>query len=544
MGVTLDNRRTGALPPKLFGQDDVGAVAAVLGVFTVYLVFDRLSLALVAVGADDLESLSLLLASLGNRWWLYAAVGVGMAAATVLRPERFWAGWEALDHGRTLRLLMLPGIVLMAWKGGFYEYNFYAGEAHLLDRVLAVGLAVGAAYRPALLLAFATHIRIINAQTLIPFGTPSVETIDDYLLIPLIACAAGHAVFTATGRRSTSPILLVICTSAAAHFFLPGRGKLAIDWFGNSELANLPLASYTAGWGRSGDGGVARFLADAYATFQWPVMIGTMVLELGALVAVFHPKWFRWWLPGFIVFHIVTFATTGFFFFSWVALEIGLLVILFRRELADWVAENATPARGAIAVLAVIGSPVLYQAPGLAWIDAPVSYGYEVTAVGESGRSYSVPLSAFAPLEHEMTFGRPQLTERVHLSGGYGSLVEAWELEQFEGIDDFEALEALEATQPETTLTEVSTTFLLRFFDATTGDGPGHWLLAAGPPVYFWAGGPDPTYDFQEPLAEMEVVQITAIHGDDRRPIERRVPVLRIERAADGTGVATPVDAG
>lgn len=524
------------LSPVL-GRDGVGDVIAVLATFVLYLVMDRVSQTLVAVGFDDLDALSLTVASIGGRWWLYLAVVIAAVVGLVLRRDRMLAPWSDLDHGRTLQLMMLPLLVLLGWKGGFYAFNFVAGEVHLLDRVLAVALAVGAWYRPVVLLALVTQIRIINEQLLYPFGTISVETIDDYLLIPLIACAAGHGLYVVTGRRSTSPVLLVIVTSIAGHFFLPGRGKLAIDWFGNSELSNLPLASYTAGFGASTDGGFARFMADFFETMNLPVMIGTLVLELGVLIAVVHLKLFRWWLPGMIVFHLFTFAATGFFFFSWVVLEAIVLVVLFAPGLRSWVAENATPARGIIAVMAVLGSPVLFHAPGLAWIDGPVSYGYELEAVGDSGADYHVPLSTFAPLEHEMTFGRPQLAPTEHLTGGYGSLVDTTNLAQLEAIETFEQLEALEAEQPESTLVEPSQNFLLAFFDGTAIDRSNHWPLRFGPPLYFWSGRPEPAYDYDEPLVLLEVYQVTAIHGDDGDPDERRVRVLRIERGPDGAGV-------
>ncbi|MEM9611728.1 MAG: hypothetical protein AAGA59_02210 [Actinomycetota bacterium] len=524
------------LSPVL-GRDRLVDVIGVLATFVLYLVLDRLSQALVAVGFEDLGSFSLVVSSIAGRWWLYLAVGAVFAAGLVLRPERMLARWSDLDHGRTLQLMMLPLIVLLGWKGGFYAFNFFAGEIHLLDRLLAVALAVGAWYRPILLLAFVTQLRVINEQLLFPFGTISVETIDDYLLIPLIACAAGHALYVLTGRRSTSPVLLVIVTSIAGHFFLPGRGKLAIDWFGNSELSNLPLASYTAGFGAATDGAWARFMADFFETMNLPVMIGTLLLELGVLAAVVHLKLFRWWLPGMIVFHAFTFAATGFFFFSWIVLEAIVLVILFAPGLRDWVAENATPARGAIAFMAVLGSPVLFHAPGLAWIDGPISYGYELEAVGESGTAYHVPLSTFAPLEHEMTFGRPQLSATEPLTGGYGSMVDTTDLDRLEAVETFEQLEALEARQPATTLVETSQDFLLAFFDGTHVDRSTHWPLRFGPPLYFWSGRPAPSYDYDEPLVMLEVYQVTAIHGDDGEADERRIPVLRIEQGPDGSGV-------
>lgn len=527
---------------RLLGRDSSTDIAGVLAVFVAYLLLDRLSRALVAVRGDQLDNLSLVLTSIGTRWWLYGAVAAAVGIGMVIRPQRMLAPWTDLERGRTLQLMMLPLVVLLGWKGGLYALNFYAGEFHLLDRLLAVALAVGVWYRPVLILAFVTQLRIINEQLLHPFGTVAIQTVDEFLLIPLLACAAGHLMYVATGRRATSPILLVITTSVASHFFLPGRGKLSIDWFGNSELSNLPLASHTAGFLGGTDGAWSRLMADFFATMNFPIMVGTMLLELGVVVAIFRPWWFRWWLPGFIVFHLFTFATTGFFFFSWIVLEAILLVVFFTPRLRSWVAENATPVRGVIAVMAVLGGPVLFQNSGLAWIDSPVSYGYEIEAVGESGTRYHVPLSAFAPLEHEMTFGRPQLAPRVPLSGGYGSLVDTSDLDRLGAVTTFEELDAVEATQPEATLIETSQQFLLTFFDETAANRRARRVLRFGPPLYFWASAPAPSYDFDEPLVSMDVYQVTAIHGPDRRPIERRVVVARIERGPEGAGRV--VDAG
>lgn len=520
---------------RLLGRDSIRDVAAVLAVFTLYLVMDRTSQALVSIGVDDLDALSLTLTSIGARWWLYLSVVGLVVVGLALRRERMLASWTDLDHGAALRLMMLPVIVLLGWKTGLGAFNFFTGELYLLDRVLVVALGVGAWYRPVFLLAFVTQVRIVNEQFSYPFGT--IEAMDEFGAIVLVACAAGHALHVITGRQSTSPVLLVIVTSIAGHFYLPGRGKLAIDWFGNTDLSNLPLASYTAGFGASTDGSWARAMAELFERMNMPLMVGTIVLELLVIVAVAHLKVFRWWLPAMLAFHFVIFAATGLLFLSWIVVEIVVLVALFTPSLRSWVAENLTPARGVIAVMAVLGSPVLFHAAGLAWIDGPVSYGYELEAVGESGQAYHVPLSTFAPLEHEMIFGSPQLTATIPLTGGYGAMVDTTGLAELEAVETFDDLEALEATQPASTLVDTSEDFLLAFFDGTAVDRSNHWPLRFGPPLYFWSGRPAPAYDYEEPLVLLEVYQVTAIHGDDHDPDERRISVLRIERGPDGTGV-------
>ncbi|MEL7155720.1 MAG: hypothetical protein AAFN30_03875, partial [Actinomycetota bacterium] len=132
--------------------------------------------------------------------------------------------------------------------------------------------------------------------------------------------------------------------------------------------------------------------------------------------------------------------------------------------------------------------------------------------------------------------GRPQLAATVPLTGGYGSLVDTTELATLEAVSTFDELAALEAEQPAATLTATSHEFLLAFFDETAVDRASRRALRFGPPLYFWASRPEPSYDFDEPLVTMDVYQLTAIHGPDRRPIERRTVVARVERGADGAG--------
>ena len=388
------------------------------------------------------------------------------------------------------------------------------------------------------LIPLALQYRVISEQTLFPFSTAAAKNVDEFLVVSLLVVAAGHVVYVLTSRAKTAAVILALTTVVATHFYIPGKGKVAIGWVTQNDMANLPLAGHTAGWLGQSDGGLARSLSGLFDTLSPAVIVGTLVLELGAVVAVAHPRLLRWWIPGWLGFHIMTFVTIGFFFMSWALLEMGLLTILVLPRFRSWVAENATPGRGIVAVLAVLGGSVLYHPPGLAWFDAPISYGYEVEAVGVSGQPFHVPLSAFAPLDHEMTFTRLQLTPTVSLSGGYGSLGTSAELDRLAGLTSFEAIDRLESEQPTATLTAESQAFVLAFFDHTNSDLRASWLYGLGPPSSFWSGREGPRYDFDEPLAELHVFLVTANHhADDGTPSTRRQPVLAIARDAEGRGI-------
>jgi hypothetical protein len=266
-------------------------------------------------------------------------------------------------------------------------------------------------------------------------------------------------------------------------------------------------------------------------------MAGTLLLEVGAIVAVVHPRLTRLWLPGLVAFHLMTFATTGFWFVPWITLEVGLLAILSLPSLRSWVMENATPARGVLAVACVAGAPFLFHPPGLAWLDAPVSSGYEIDAIGVSGAEYHVPASAFAPLSHHVAFDRLQLGPTVAATGAYGAVTTSAHLAALEHITDVDELKAFEATLPPPTGIARSQQFLMTFLERTDGDHSTNWFGLRAP-EHFWTSRPEPSYRFQEPLRELAVFRVRAIHHDGE-PVRERQLVLTLTMDDRGHAVVT-----
>ena len=477
------------------GPDTPSDLALVVATFVVFTVVEHLVRAAAVVTVDDLPRASLVAAAAGHRWWALAALGLAGAAAAVRHPGRLLAPWPELEQGRALRLFTGALVVILAWQASCYRYNWLADRLHGPDRLLVVLLGVAALAGPAFLVPFAVVVRIVAEQFVLPFDTPAGRNIDDLLVLVVLAVAAGHLLYVATGRNRTAPVLLVAGSALAAHFFIPGKGKVVIGWLAHGDLANLPLSSWTAGWLAGGDGGWARSLAGFYQTFRLPVMAATLALELGSIVAVTRPRLLRWWLPGAVVFHLMTFATTGFWFVPWIVVEVGLLALLAAPSLREWAAANATPARGLVAVAAVLGAPVLFHPPGLAWLDAPVSYGYRIEATGVSGTRYQVPASALAPLSHHVAFDRLQLETTALASGAYGAMATAPDVDALEPITTFAQLDAYELALGPPAPVEPSQQFLADFL--TYAHRP-HRSLAArvaarlGPPEHFWTSAPDP----------------------------------------------------
>lgn len=520
----MTNRSTAGT--RLLGSDSPRDLVAVIAMFATFAILNTASRLLSDVNVARLDDPFLLAGAIQSNLVLFLAAGVGLAAVAWKWPGRLWTKWEVLDHGQELRYLSLAMLAVLTWQGSLYEPNFLLDQAHLFDRLLLVVLAVASFYRPMFLVAFALQSRIIAGQFEYPFGTTAAQNIDQLLVIALLAIAAAHLLYVVSGSTKTSPVVMILSAAIAAHFFIPGRAKLAIDWVGANNISNLPLSGYTAGWVGQGDGGWSRQMSSLAASINPLLLIGTLAVELGSLVAAMHYRLMRLWLPIAVVFHLVTFMFTGFWFLPWITVEIGLLILFTRKSLRGWLQENATPARALLTAMAVVFlGGLLFHPPRLAWLDAPVSYGYRIEAIGESGVQYQVPISTFAPVEQDLAFFILRLDATNPASGGYGAIGSPQRIRQLNEVTTFAELEALEEpSDPEKRL--LSQRFMMEFMDRANQSGKTPWSPIA-PPDHFWTGSLMPRYVFNEPITRLDVFVLRAIH-DNGNPRFQRDLVLTL----------------
>ncbi len=537
MNDLTTGRRPGVIN-RLLASDqpvDLAHAVAVFAVFGVtYAVIRRAS----AASSTEFDRPVLLVGAAMANPLPFAILAAGAGLAVALRHHRVWCQWSALEGGRVMRNLMAPVAVVLAWQGSLYGYNFVLDSWNAVDRMLVVALAVACWFRPVFLVPLALQSLIIAHQFVTPLESVAGQNIDSLPVLVLVAIAAGHLWFIASGRSDTSPVVLVISAALATHFFLPGKSKLGLDWVTTTDLSNLSLSSYTAGWRGQGDGAWSRQLADLLRPVNRLVLAGTMLVELSAIVAVVHHRVFRLWLPCCVAFHTVLFAITGFWFGWWVVIEVALFVMFTRPGLQSWLGRNATPARALVMVAAVgVGGSPLFHPLGLAWLDASVSYGYRVEAISEYGERQSVPVAAFAPYEQELAFIRARFLPTEPLSAAYGAVGSVAEFHQLQALQTFDEVEALEGpSDPE--LVRRSQEFIVRFVDHVNDNGAPPWWSVLSPPDHFWTGASAPTFDLDEPIARLEVFMLTAIH-DGGEPRFRRRLVLAVTTGDDGSAAVT-----
>ena len=532
MKTTAIADRLDALHP--LGREVITFVAMVTG----FVVLDRATRKVAQLSDNDIEQPVLLISAVRARPVLVAMAIVVGVGALVLVPQ-LRAGWDRFEHGRALRWFALPVVVLLAWADSMYGYNFLAGQWHLFDRVAVVALAVAAWRWPIVLVPLAAQLRIVTHQFDQWFSTTSGQNIDELLVMALLCIAAVVVVGVLLGIDDTAWVLVLLMALVASHFFLPGRSKIPLDWATTNDLAHFPVSAYTAGWRGAGDGTWARRVSDFVDTYRVPLRLGTLVLELGALIAVAHVRRFRLWVPGWVLFHLGVLVFTGYWFGSWIAVEFGLLVLLLVPSLREWSTRHANVTVGALTVLLVIIGSHVFHPPRLAWLDGPVSYGLEVTATGDSGTVYRVPPSAFAPLVQEIAFVRLPLAGTREAAAAYGAIGTKQELAALEELRSIDDLAAYEQTLGPTFAVPGSNAerFSTAWLDHANARSVDPWYLV-GPLPHFRTSVPGPVYRGQERLVSLVVTRVAAL--DLGNTVEyRRDEVLQVD--VDAAGVATVV---
>jgi hypothetical protein len=224
-----------SLRRRFLATDDTGTFARVLGIVALLWVLDVVTRG-AADGAPDAAGSSLTWWALRSNPAAWLALTTGLVVLLLgQRRSRTLAGWDQLEHGHALRLFAMPLVVLSVWYHAFYSYNFFLQEWHHIDRLLIIGFAVAAWWRPIFLLPLVLVARIVDAQYLVPLVQTPASHIGELPLMCLLVVAAsviGHAIH---GDRRLSGVVLVTSAVVASHFFEPGLGKIALRWATESD---------------------------------------------------------------------------------------------------------------------------------------------------------------------------------------------------------------------------------------------------------------------------------------------------------------------
>ena len=262
--------------------------------------------------------------SLSQAWPVLVILGLWMIGRT-------WrTSWTFAPGGAVFRVWITIVVASLAWINATSDLNLYLNQWHTEDRWLMVLLIPLVFWRPAMVLPFLIQTLLFISQYNIPLG--------QYLWAdqrPLVNQLTLFLVFLTLRRlmpfSSRLYVLVALCL-LAGNYWLPGWLKLRSGWLTFGHIGFLLSNAYGAGWLPSLSEFFIGRAVQILLAFDWPIRLGTLVLELGAFMIL----WRRWtvtaFLLGWLCFHTATFLLLGYLFWKWMLLELAVLGLFVCRS--------------------------------------------------------------------------------------------------------------------------------------------------------------------------------------------------------------------
>lgn len=488
---------------------------------------------------DDLLARWWRLASTRVPWWIAVAAIVLAVIAVVIDDRWFsaagrrrlvavFAGWSDVEDGHALRWLVVGVTGVATWALSSYARNLYVDQLHATDRLIVIALWAAIAWRPIFVLPFAVAAVAIAGQFTVPLGFISWTEMGVVLRFPVLV-GAFWLVRTVTRERRADVFIFAWCCVLAATYWTSGLGKVRVAWMTHPHIHLLLLGAYANGWLAFLEPKTVERMARFVAMLAVPFMLFTLLVECGALVML----WRRWTLVAFLLlattFHLGAFAMTGIFFWKWILVDAMFLVYLLRGHRLARLAMF-TPARFALAVAAILASPLWVPSENLTWFDTPLTYSLEFEGVDARGVSHMLPAGFFRPYTEAIVL-RTVGTISPHpmLTRGMGVALERSLADSLDAARSPDAVFAIEDARAPVRVDPATVAAFDDFVSAYAANArcaaerDPLLLRVVGVPRHLWTFPLDAALPCGVPLAKVRVVERTTwFDGTSLRVIRRR----------------------
>lgn len=458
-----------------------------------------------------------------------AAAGI-LGALIHFFGNTIWQPWAAFHHSGPLRIFILLTAGILTWVFSAYGYNFYINQGHYIDRAALFGLALLIYWRPVFVFPFLLLVMAVSWQFEYPFGAGYLQA-DFYPLLHILMLFCTVFIWHLLTRRpQIDDFVFLTCCLLAANYWIPGIGKIWIDWASHGHVYLMILGAYAHGWLAFLNADTLVSIVQTVAPFDRVMIAGTLLLECGALVCLWRRSVLLAFAGGWILFHLSLFAAFGYFFWKWVLVEIGLIACFLRKKHSKQV-PVFTPGHFALALLLIYTSPHWAHPAGLAWHDTRLSYTYRFEAQGESGRLYDLSPRFFAPYSDQFTmnmFGYlsegPQL---VNPYGTTGSFELAQALVRTTSLDQVQLLEEKwGALRFDPQRAAVFDAFIAQFIKHKNRRAERSWLDIMQPLPLLWSFARGTPFTGNEHIRRVKVYQNTSLY-DGRQYLDIRKRTVR-----------------
>ena len=434
--------------------------------------------------------------------------------------------WADIGHGSVLRLCIGLLAVLLAWPYVLYDYNYYLDQSHLLDRVLLALLAGLIVWRPVFVIGFLLVQMTIMWQFLQPTLGGSLFAHKLQVSYPLILFAAALGVHAITQRFPTRAFMLLLLTMVAAAYWEAARAKYVLDWALTNELHLILPAAYNHGWLGGWSAETIASISRAIAPLDLPLQVIVMVLEAASLVILWNRRLAVTLLTGLIAFHIGVFAFYGFLFWTWIALDVVVVILLLQLQPDIFGLRMILLS----APLILVGT-YWTHAPSLGWLDTRLGYTYRVEALTAEGKWQQLDPAYFGPYQDTFTMTGFSYLSPSALTGPYAVSHDpelAARLREPLSLTELVALEKSAPTSPNPARVVRFEEFIRTFVRNRNRNGHlWRWTELVEPPGQFLHTGSRGVAELED-IEEVVVIEVTSFTENAGPRVLREVEVSRI----------------
>jgi hypothetical protein len=455
---------------------------------------------------------------------------IGIAARTALFDR-----WDSFDYGKQLRLLICMVVFVTAWGYSTYSYNFYFNQGHYIDRLALVALLVLTCWRPVFVVPYTILLMTIIAQFSYPLANQDSLWVSVNLLVHALQLfSVFFVLYLVTGTRQTGDFIFVLCCLVSASYFRSGVGKLQLGWLDHPNLHLMLLGSYSYGWLNTLPPDQVISMTQFASHISIPLMIFTLVVELGALIYMAHRRLMLLFLLLFLAFHAGIAAMSGLFFWHYMALEIALLIFFYRTRSKPITLHSRW--HFVLSVMLIGGGFIWFRSVNLAWFDTPLHYSYRYEAITPSGRIFMLPNDLFAPYSDVFTFQNFNfLGDNIQLTGPYGVTQNPGIVEDLSNINNAAEVLLLEDKYVIESYSQAHTAQLTDLVARFIGNlnqyreqNPSWWLFLQAPDELLSFPRPNEHWDGSEPIEKVIVYQYTSFFDGETYSEIRQSIVLEI----------------
>lgn len=528
--------------PYFAGETGRDFRSLAIDVVPVMLIFSVLSSAIprgLRVPLETFEGFSIVLRALQQPRFVLFLLLPGLALLPFWKRLR-WSEIPGSEYG--VRAFIGSVCLASAFTFSTYDYNLFLGQAHLLDRILMLVLAVCSFWHPVFAVFYYAIGMIVVQQFEFPLGT--FDWLDKRILFVVLHLFTAFLAM-ATIRRQRAIIFVGLSASIlAANYAFPGIAKIQTPWVLQDNLGNLAVMTHLNGWfGRVSTDSYLRIVG-ALGWINKPLLWTTLVVELGSLLLFLNRRYFWFIILGTVGLHFGIFFSSGICFWKWVLFNLGVLWMVHRAPDSDLLFTRGFLV---LSILAILSTPFNARPSWLVWFDAPADEFTEFEAVGLSGKEYHIERGFFEP--HDLVFAQNRFyfaNDEPALLGTFGATADA-QLDR--------ALTACTSPAQADSLIEARATVrydaaqwtefeaYLRTFFATLNERGSKelWISRLRAPHHIWSQRPDPVYALQEPVREVKLV-FHRVYYDGKKVHELRrctlqtveIPMTRAEAVALG----------